>query len=184
MDEHDDVIFEASTEEGEALSGAQKIKDLREKIKELEKEKTEYLDGWQRARADYANLQKTTDEDRKRLRTIIEQSFVEDLLPVLDSFSLAMANKQVWESVDQNWRKGVEYIQSQLFTILKDRGVQPFGIVSDLFDPSKHEAVGEVSTTDVSQDHHIAQVLQQGYILGEVVIRPARVTVYTLTEAA
>src|ERR1700744_4572343 len=132
MDEenmNEDVEFVESDEEGAALSSAQKVKDLKEKIKVLEKEKQEYLDGWQRSRADYANLQKNTDEDRKRMRGMVEENFIEDLIPVVDSFAMAMSNKEAWEKVDPTWRTGVEYISQQLMTVLKDRNLAVFGAV-------------------------------------------------------
>jgi molecular chaperone GrpE len=173
-----DVIFEESDEEGAALGSAHKVKDLREKIKILEKEKQEYLDGWQRSRADYANLQKTTDEDRKRMRGLIEENFIEDLLPVVDSFAMAMSNKEAWEKVDANWRTGVEYIYQQMMNVLKDRNFETFGAVGDVFDPALYEAVSETETNDSALEHKVSAVLQQGYKMGENVLRPARVSVY------
>jgi molecular chaperone GrpE len=177
-DQDADMVFEASDEEGNPLGAAKKTKDLQEKIKLLTKEKQEYLDGWQRSRADYANLQKTTDEDRKRMRALVEENFIADLLPTVDSFSMAMSNKEAWEKVDATWRTGVEYIYQQLMTTLKDRGFSVFGAVGEKFDPALHEAVSETATDDVSKDHTIATVLQQGYKLGENVMRAARVSVY------
>lgn len=178
--EDQDVEFVASDEEGAALGSAQKVKELKEKIKILEKEKQEYLDGWQRSRADYANLQKTTDEDRKRMRGLIEENFIEDLLPALDSFSMAMSNKEQWEKVDANWRTGVEYIYQQIMNVLKDRGFAVFGAIGDSFDPALYEAVSETETDDIKLEHTVASVLQQGYKLGENVLRPARVSVYKI----
>lgn len=178
MEEENDITIEESTEEGEAISGGAKIKKLQEQIKTLQKEKQEYLDGWQRARADYANLQKTTDEDRKRMRTLIEENFIEELLPTLDSFLMAMSNKQAWEKVDPAWRTGVEYIYSQLMNTLESHNFKIFGEIGETFDPAKHEAVGEESTGDEKLDHTIAKVNQKGFMLGESILRPARVTVY------
>lgn len=176
----DDVEFVESTEDGDVLPADQKMKKLQEKIKSLEKEKTEYLDGWQRARADYANLRKQTDEDKKRLRTFIEQNFIAELLPVVDSFGMAMNNKEAWEKVDPNWRTGVEYIYSQLMNVLKDHDLEPFGKVGETFDPTLHEAVSDTETEDPDLDHNIASVLQQGYKLGDLILRAARVSVYKL----
>lgn len=175
-----DMVFEESDEEGNTLGGAKKLKDLQEKVKLLTKEKQEYLDGWQRSRADYANLQKTTEEDRKRMRALVEENFIADLLPTIDSFTMAMANKDAWEKVDVTWRTGVEYIHQQLMTVLKDRGLDAFGAIGDQFDPTLHEAVSETETDDASKDHTIASVLQQGYKLGDSVMRAARVSVYKL----
>ncbi len=178
----DDVDIIDSTEEGDEVQVSQKIKKLQEKIKLLEKEKTEYLDGWQRARADYANLQKTTDEDKKRFREHFAIRFVEDLLPTIDSFNMAMANKDAWEKVDATWRTGVEYIYGQLINALKEHNLEAIGEKGDIFDPNLHEAVSEVETSDKRYDHRIDTVLQQGYKLGDTVLRPARVTVLVLKE--
>lgn len=177
-----DVVFEEATEDGGALRGSDKIKKLQEKIKELEKEKTEYLDGWQRARADYANLQKSTDEDKKRFKALFAEKFVEDLIPVVDSFSMAMSNKDAWEKVDANWRTGVEYIYNQLVGALQSHGLELFGEVGDTFDPARYEAVSEESTDDASQDHKVAKVIQRGFMLGDSIIRPARVVVLILKK--
>ena len=179
-DEHDDITIEESTEEGEALRGADKVKKLQERIKELEKEKTEYLDGWQRARADYANLQKTTEEDKKRLRAFVEQDVIEELIPVVDSFLMAFSNKESWEKVDTNWRTGVEYIYQQLMNMLEAHELKLFGEAGETFDPLKYEAVSEESTDDESQDHTIAKVIQKGFMLHGNVIRPARAVVFTV----
>lgn len=181
MDEEHDVVvdpeFVESGEDGDELGGSDQIKKLKDKIKQLEKEKTEYLDGWQRARADYANLQKSTDEDKKRFKEHFATAFVEDLLPVIDSFNMAMGNKEAWERVDANWRTGVEYIYSQLMTALHNHNLEAFGEKGDEFDPALHEAVSEIQTGDKRYDHRIDSVLQQGYKLGSTILRPARVTV-------
>lgn len=180
--EGEDVVFEESTEEGEALSAGNKVKKLQEQIKLLQKEKQDYLDGWQRARADYANLQKNTDEDRKKMRTLIEENFIEELLPTIDSFLMAMSNKESWEKVDPSWRTGVEYIYNQLMATLESHKLKIFGEVGDTFDPLKHEAVGEEATEDKKLDHKIAKINQKGFMLGNSILRPARVSVYTLKK--
>ena len=187
-DDHieEDVVFdqeiEPTTEEGEVLSGGAKIKKLQDRIKELEKEKAEYLDGWQRARADYANLQKITEEDKKRFKDMFAESFVADLVPVVDSFLMAMSNKEAWEKVDPAWRTGVEYIYNQLMSALEVHKLTLFGEVGERFDPARYEAVSEESTDDASKDHTIAKVIQKGFMLGESILRPARVVVYTLQK--
>lgn len=186
MEDEHDVVFDEeiveTNEDGIELSGADQIKKLREKIKGLEKEKQEYLDGWQRARADYANLQKNADEDKKRMRTLVEESFIEELLPTVDSFLMAMSNKEAWEKVDPAWRTGVEYIYGQLMNTLESHNLKIFGEVGDVFDPAKHEAVEEQETGDEKLDHTVAKVHQKGFMLGESVLRPARVLVYTLKK--
>ncbi|HVY35757.1 MAG TPA: nucleotide exchange factor GrpE [Candidatus Paceibacterota bacterium] len=180
--EIDDVVFEDADEESDSNALTQKIKKLQHKIAELEKEKTEYLDGWQRSRADYANLQKNQDEDKKHLRSIIEEDFIHELLPVVDSFEQAFNNKVAWEAVDANWRTGVEYIYQQLMTALENHSLHAFGKIGELFDPSRHHAVSETPTTEKKLDHTVATVLQRGFLIGNDVVRPARVSVYTYSS--
>ncbi len=180
---NEDVEFVESDEEGAALGSAQKVKDLKEKIKALTQEKQEYLDGWQRARADYSNLVKAQGDDKKRLRSILEEGMIEEFLPVVDSFSMAFNNKEAWEAVEPTWRKGVEYIYQQLMTTLENHGLRAFGNEGESFDPAKYQAVSETETLDATQDHTVAKVLQQGFALGETILRPARVSVYAVKKA-
>ena len=70
------------------------------------------------------NLERSEETKRKELRAHITAGFVEDLLPTLDSFDMAFANKEAWEKVDANWRAGVEYIYQQLVRTVEDYGVK------------------------------------------------------------
>ena len=179
----EDISVEESDEEGSELGGAQKIKQLRDKIKSLEKEKQEYLNGWQRTRADYANLVKNQEDDKKRLRAVITEGVIEEFLPVVDSFGMAFNNKDAWEAVDKNWRTGIEYIYQQLMNVLTVHDLHAFGIVGESFDPSRHQAVSELETTDEALDHTVASVLQQGFILKDSVLRAARVSVFVYKKS-
>jgi molecular chaperone GrpE len=179
-DAFEDVSFVDSTEDGDELPTKDIVKKLREDLKTARKEKEEYLTGWQRAKADYVNLQKDSDAKYKELRTMVTGNMVEDLLPVLDSFNMAMGNKEAWEKVDANWRNGVEYIHQQFLRVLADNNVTALDQVDVIFDPMLHESIETIPTEDESKDHKIAQVVQTGYKISEKVIRPARVKVYSL----
>ena len=170
----DDVSFEETNEEGEVDSRTT-IKKLREKIKKLEGEKQEYLDLSQRTRADYANYKKEVESNRISDRKFATKRFIEDLLPVLDSYDMAQANKEAWEKVDQNWRMGIEYIFGQLRTVLENEGVTQFGKVGDTFDPHLHESMEQVTTDNEGDNDKIMKVLQNGYKMNDSVLRPARV---------
>ncbi|OGI82469.1 nucleotide exchange factor GrpE [Candidatus Nomurabacteria bacterium RIFCSPHIGHO2_12_FULL_40_77] len=95
---------------------------------------------------------------------------------------MAFANKQAWEKVDENWRKGVEYIHSQMNTIFEDYGVKQVGTVGEAFDPSIHQSIEVVETDKKELDHTVSDVIQKGYKLGERVMRPARVNIYEYKE--
>ena len=173
----EDVSFEETNEEGE-VSVKDTIKKLRERIKTLEKEKGEYMLGWQRANADYANFKKETESSRKDDIRFASRRLIRDILPVLDSYDLARGNKDAWEKVDQNWRVGIEYIFGQLVSVLEGEGAIQYGKEGELFDPSLHESIELLDTDDESKDGRVAQVLQSGYKMGDTILRVARVKVY------
>ena len=171
----DDLQFES---EEDLESPALALKKLREKLKVCEKEKKEYLDGWQRMRADFANARKEEETRRGEMIKFAAEGLVDDLLPVLDSFSMAFLNKEAWEKVDANWRKGVEYIYAQMYSVLESRGLTEIGKVGEQIDPRLYVAVEEIPATEPSQANTVAEVVQKGYRLHSKVIRPAKVKVF------
>lgn len=154
------------------------MKKLREKLKTCEKEKKEYLDGWQRMRADFANIKRDEETRRGEMIKFASEGLVDDLLPVLDSFSMAFGNKEAWEKVDSNWRKGVEYIYAQMYSVLESRGLTEIGKLGELVDPRTHVAVEEVPTILEKDINTVSEVIQKGYRLHNKVIRPAKVKVF------
>jgi molecular chaperone GrpE len=95
---------------------------------------------------------------------------------------MAFSNKEVWEKVDDNWRKGVEYIYAQMNMIFEEYGVKEIGEVGEDFDPNIHQSI-EMTPTDKKEDNHkISEVIQKGYKLGDRVIRVARVNVFEYNE--
>ena len=154
------------------------LKKLREDLKACKKEKEEYLTGWQKERADFANYKKGEDDRRAMLSEAMRERMLSKFLGVVDSFNIAFANKESWEKVDENWRKGVEYIYGQMNTIFEEYGVKPVGEVGEKFNPNFHHSLELVPTDKKELDHTVSQVIQKGYKLGERVIRPAGVNVY------
>jgi len=173
----DDVEFEVETE-GEGLADAsKKVAKLKERIKALEAEKQEYLLGWQTARAEFVNLRKRDEAEKKEYAKFSSGRVVEDIIPVLDSFEMAFANTEAWEKVDKNWRVGVEYIYNQLKTVLEGHGVTYLDPVGQTFNVAEHEAAEHIPVDDKEQDHTVIKVIKKGYKLHDKVIRPAQVAV-------
>ncbi len=158
-----------------------KLKKLRNELKVCQKESMENLTGWQRAQADYANLKRESAEENQKAAMRAKAAFLEEMLPALDSFDMAFSNKEAWEKVDANWRTGVEYIYSQLMSSLESTGVKVIGEAGVPFDPSIHQSVESIPTDDQTKDHTIETVIQKGYKIGNAVVRPARVSLYTYT---
>ena len=158
------------------------FKKLRADLKMCKKEKEDYLNGWQKERAEFANYRKQEDDRRAMFSESMRERILMRFLSVLDSFNMAFANKEAWEKVDDNWRKGVEYIYSQMNAIFEEYGVRPIGEEGEAFDPNIHQSIDMVETDDKELEHKIANVIQKGFKMGERVIRPARVNVYEYGE--
>jgi molecular chaperone GrpE len=161
-----------------------KLKKLREKLARCEDEKKQLLDDLQRTRADFLNARKRLEEERTRDRIRYRKEHVEELLPLCDSFQMAMSNKEVWEKADEVWRKGVEGISNQLLRLLNSYDVTVIEPQGKPFDPHRDEAVGTEVVADEKLVDTVVSVLQRGYEVrvGDTteVIRHARVTIGTL----
>ncbi len=177
----DDVVVESDDTLDDSVIAeenmAETIKKLRVKLKKSQSSASEYLTGWQRTKADFVNARKRDEEERKEFIKFSNERLVESLIPVLESFDLAMANRETWEKVDKNWRMGVEYIYSQLRKILNESGLEEVSPVGQKFDPARDEAVEYVPVTEEGQDQVILGVIQKGYSLNKKQMRPPKVKV-------
>lgn len=177
----DDVEIEAYNDDalsGESLTPKEQMHRLRDKLRECVKEKQGYLDGWQRAKADFVNYKKREAENKGEFLKFAREELITDILPVLESFHMAFANKEAWGKVDESWRKGVEHIHTQLVQVLEGHGVTALDPLGEEFNPNEHTAIGTIPTDDVSKHHKVAEVLQLGYRLNGKLIRSPRVKVY------
>ena len=153
-----------------------RVKKIRERLHVCEEEKKGYLDGWQRAQADLVNYKKDEGKRLEDLGRFITQSMLSDLLPVLDSFDLALQSLQQPGSGSQSnqLEQGVLMIRSQLTDAFKKRGVAQIEVIpGDEFNPEKHESIGEVESDKPAGT--VAEEVQKGYTIAGRVIRPARV---------
>jgi molecular chaperone GrpE len=170
---------ETELEEIEELN-TDKIKDLREKIKRLQDEKREILEESQRSKAEFLNAKKRIEEEKRQEKKRLQRKHAEELLPLCDSFQMAMSNTEVWEKADKAWRTGIEGINMQLLNILSSYGVSTIEPAGEPFDPNKHEAIGTEEVTDEKLQDAVVSVVQRGYEItqdGDThLLRPARVT--------
>jgi molecular chaperone GrpE len=180
-DDKDDVEIDEEfvPEDGEGNTATTKdtVKDLRQKLKKAVEEKQQYMEGWQRTKADFVNARKREEEARKEIAKFANEDLLMQITPVLDSFTMAFANKDAWEKVDKNWRVGVEYIYSQLKGILEQNGFKEYDPTGETFDPMRHHAIETVEVSDQNQDHKVINVVQKGYELNGKIIRPASVKI-------
>lgn len=160
------------------LSPEERIKRLKEKLRECSRERKEYLDGWQRVKADYVNFKKREAEEKTEFLKFAREGLITDLLPVLESFHMAFANKEAWEKIDLSWRKGVEHIHSQLSQALASYGLTEVNPLGEIFSPNEHTAIGTTETKDQSKYHKIALVVQLGYRLNGKLIKAPAVKIF------
>ncbi len=170
----DEFLDDSVVAEENALEA---LKKLKEKFKQSQAERMEYLAGWQRAKADLINARKRDEEERKDLIRFSNERLIEDLIPALDHFDMAMANRELWEKVDKNWRVGVEYIAQNIKKVLEDYGLKVVDPIGQPFDINTQESVEHVSVTDRSGAGKVVAVLQKGYTLNGKVIKVAKVKV-------
>jgi molecular chaperone GrpE len=179
-DDSEVVEFEFNEDGEEDLKKT--LKKLRADLKVCKKEKEEYLTGWQKERADFINYKKQEEERKAIFSEAMRERILMRFLTVLDSFDMAFSNKEAWEKVDENWRKGIEHIHSQMETIFEEFGIKSVGEVGESFDPGIHQSIEVVKTDDKEKDHKVAEIIQRGYKLSGRVIRPARVNIFEHNE--
>lgn len=148
-----------------------KLTKLKEELATAKKERQEYMDGWQRAKADYVNVLRRLEEETTAARTKGMVKAAQAFITVLDSLNRAEATGEVPDTF-----KG---ITKQLHDAANSLGLTPFGEVGEAFDPNLHEALGQDPVEDAQLDDTVTAVLEQGWKTGDTVIRAAKVRVGT-----
>jgi molecular chaperone GrpE len=166
------IIEEEPTPDQVAL---EEIIMLQKELAETQAKANEYLDGWQRARAEFANYKKRIEREQSETQQRAAGVIVKRFLEVVDDLELALKNRPA-EGEGALWSNGIELIDRKLLTILENEGVKLMKVEGELFDPNFHEAISMEPSTDVPSGH-VSEVLKQGYLLGDKVLRPALVRV-------
>jgi molecular chaperone GrpE len=152
------------------------FKDLMEQLNQAQAQAAEYLDGWQRARAEFANYKRRTEAERIELSATAGADVLARVLPAIDDFDRA-ANTLPDDLKDHAWINGVMLIYRKLLNTLDASNVKPIVVQpGDTFDPTIHEAITHEDSDQFSSGQIIAE-LQRGYKMGERVLRPAMVRV-------
>ena len=142
-------------------------------IDSLQRERDDLLDTTQRLQADFENYRKRVLREQTVLVERASEGIVEQLLPVLDSFELALANLE-GEGDIERLRKGIELVYAELLGVLERAGLEPIAALGEPFDPTEHEAVLQ---DDGDGEPKVGDVLRTGWKLKGRVLRPALVKV-------
>ncbi len=180
-DSDEEVTFEDEEHSGFGGNFEQKLAKVKKELKNCQKEKQEYLNGWQRAKADLINLKKEIEGRHELSLEKSKRDLLEKFIPVIDSFNMAF-NGEAWEKVDEVWRTGVKQIHSQLLSIFSDMNVvEIIPKIGDNYNPIENEAV-DMEEGNEKKDGKVAEVLQNGYKFNGQVIRPAKVKIFKFNK--
>lgn len=150
----------------------QEFEKMRAELIEFQKQRDEYLNGWQRAKADFINYKKDEEERFRAFAAISSKMLLLEMIEVLNNFDLGLAAVS-----DEATKKGMGLIKMKFEDSLKKFGLIAMVVQKgDIFDPEKHEVVGEIETKDWA-DGAIAEELEKGYLLNGKVVRAAKVKV-------
>ena len=159
----------------EETTGREELEELEKELEQARAQASEYLDGWQRAQAEFSNYKKRQESDRVQVMSRANSSLLRKLLPVVDDFERALATLPPGLR-EITWLEGVFLIKHKLDAVLESENVKPIVAEGQMFDPCYHEAVTYEEAAGFEDGQIIGEV-QKGYILGERVLRPALVRV-------
>jgi molecular chaperone GrpE len=167
-----ETVEEAEAEETSTLDDTDR---LQQELAEAKEQAAEYLDGWQRAQAEFSNYRKRREAERAQMMQGANADLLRKLLPIVDDFERALVTLPP-ELEQSTWRQGVVLIKQKLDTVLRSEGVELIETEGQEFDPRYHEAV----TYEEAEGFEEGQIIgeeQRGYLLGDRVLRPALVRV-------
>jgi molecular chaperone GrpE len=157
-------------EESADLSAA--INKLENQLADAQSQAAEYKDGWQRSVADFQNYRRRVDAEKSETYQNAIGSVIKRYLPILDDLERALAARPA----DLAWVDGIELIYRKLQSILEAEGLKRIDAEGKMFDPNFHEAI-ILESCDGYESGQVIAVVQNGYTLGDRVIRPAQVRV-------
>jgi molecular chaperone GrpE len=160
----------ATPESGEQL--AVEVEALKSQLEEAHDQASAYKDSWLRSQADFQNYKKRIERDHEMTYVSMKGDIVKKVLPVLDDLERALQNRPAEDA----WANGIELVVRKLQNTLESEGVKRIEAEGVEFDPNFHEAISHEPNEEVGSGRVIA-VVQNGYMLGERVIRPALVRV-------
>lgn len=169
-----EVVEEGASEPVSAISQAE-YDELVQKLQQSQTQAKDYFEGWQRERADFSNYKRRIERDQQMTQQNLTAEVVKKYLAVVDDMERALKNRPA-EGSDAAWASGIELILRKLQGILDAEGVRRIPAESEEFNPSRHEAISYEESPD-HEGGQIIEVVQQGYTLGDRVIRPAMVRV-------
>lgn len=172
----DESLDEVEIQDGDTRMGEQdEIDTLQAELERVRAEGQEYLDGWQRARAEFSNYRKRIERENQENYKRVAGDILSRFLGIIDDLELALRERPEEGEVG-TWADGIVIIHQKLISLLEAEGVEPIEAQGQQFDPNFHEALSHEENSE-HDEGQIIEVIRQGYKLGERVLRPALVRV-------
>ncbi len=175
---HDEELEEnqaeavATSEDTEQLAADAERDALKQQLAEAQSKASVYKDSWLRSQAEFQNYRKRIERDNELTYISLKGDIVKKILPVLDDLERALQNRVPGDA----WANGIELVARKFQNILESEGIKKIEAIGMEFDPNFHEAISH-EPADGMQSGHVIGVVQNGYMIGERVIRPALVRV-------
>ncbi len=166
--ELEDVVPEAAVEP-ETDSVEAQLAKAQETIKD-------YWDQMMRLRAEIDNNRKRAERDIENAHKYALKSFIENLLPVIDSMEMGMAAARADNATLESIREGSEMTMSMLLQLLEKQGLETIDPLGEKFDPERHQAMSMIESADAASNT-VVEVMQKGFALNDRLVRPAMVVV-------
>jgi molecular chaperone GrpE len=145
---------------------------LKRQLEEAQAQASEFKDSWMRSQAEFQNYRKRMERDNETMKSTMKGDIIKKVLPVLDDLERALQNRPA----DDAWAGGIELVVRKFQNILELEDVKRIEAEGAEFDPNFHEAISH-EPADGVESGHVIEVIQNGYVIGERVIRPALVRV-------
>ena len=174
---HEEIMDPEIVEEVEEFDASEEdvLDELITRLQTAEKDAAKNLDGWQRSQAEFVNYRKRVERDQARMYEEAAGRVIKRFLPVSDDLDRALQNRPDEGEVGE-WANGMELVYRKLHTILETEGVTVMQVDGEMFDPNLHEAISQAESPE-HESGQIIEVIQQGYMIGDRVLRAALVRV-------
>jgi molecular chaperone GrpE len=156
------------------------LESLKQALSEAQQKAEEYLANWQRAQADFINYKRRTEQERQDFNRFANANLILNLLPVLDDLERALGSMPPAKSTKHSWLEGIRLVERKFREAMEAQGLTPIKALGEPFDPNFHEAIRQ----DNGKEGIVVEEFQKGYMLGDRVLRPAKVVVGNGEEAA
>lgn len=166
-----DINYEEENNESGAVDTKDRLKKLKDRLRQCQQEKQDYLAGWQRSQADFINYKRRQEKQVSDWSKMLGEGLIYALLSVLDALESGIVSREL----EENKAEDLQLIKKQFLDILRRHGLEEIKTVGEKFNPEYHEAIEQVESEN--EPRIAIEEIQKGYMLNGKVIRVAKVKV-------